>query len=118
MGSLMAVGLLALLAGSHLAPGTFLVLILVRGWVDLSAIVRLEILGQFKNAIFSSGIESATIVSQPSRASVLQATHPKQGHYNYKLYIKNYNSDFQNPVILGTGRHRQCIATGPRGCFL
>jgi hypothetical protein len=56
----MAMRLSALGAGSTLPPGKFLVLISVRGWVDLSDIVRLEGLDQLKNAMTSSGIENAT----------------------------------------------------------
>jgi hypothetical protein len=42
-----------------LPPGRFLVLISVRGWVDPRATVQLEGLGQLKNPITSSGIESS-----------------------------------------------------------
>jgi hypothetical protein len=41
-------------------PGIFLVLNSVRGWVDRRAIVRLEVLGQLKNPITSSGLKPAT----------------------------------------------------------
>jgi hypothetical protein len=47
-------------AGRPLPPGRLLVLISVRGWVDLRAIVRQEVLGQLKNAILSAGIEPST----------------------------------------------------------
>jgi hypothetical protein len=50
----------ALCAGHSLPPGTFLVLISVRDWIEPRAIVRLEGLGEIKNPIISSGIEPAT----------------------------------------------------------
>jgi hypothetical protein len=43
-----------------LPPGRFLVLISVRGWVDLRVIVQLEGLGHLKNPVTSSGIEPAS----------------------------------------------------------
>jgi hypothetical protein len=55
----MAVRLSALSAGRPLPPGRFLVLISVRGWVNIRAIVRLEGLGQLKNPTSSSGIGPA-----------------------------------------------------------
>jgi hypothetical protein len=45
---------------AFLPPGRFLVLISVRGWLDLRAIVQLEGLGQLKNTVISSGIKLAT----------------------------------------------------------
>jgi hypothetical protein len=54
----MAVRLSALRTGRSLPPGRFLVLISVRGWVDPMITVRLKGLGQLKNPMISSGIES------------------------------------------------------------
>jgi hypothetical protein len=45
-----------------LPPGRFLVVISVSGWVNLRDVVRLEGLGQFKNAMTSLGIEGATFL--------------------------------------------------------
>jgi hypothetical protein len=56
----MAARLSVLRAGRPLAPGRFLILISVPGWVDPRVTVRLEGLGQLKNPMTSSGAESAT----------------------------------------------------------
>jgi hypothetical protein len=56
----MAVRLSGLRVGRSLAPGSFLVLISVRGRIDSRIIVRLEGLGKLKNQMISSGIETAT----------------------------------------------------------
>jgi hypothetical protein len=58
--SQMAVRLPALPAGRYLPPGRFLVLISVRSLVDPRAILPLEGLGQLKNPVTLSGIETAT----------------------------------------------------------
>jgi hypothetical protein len=55
----MAVKLSALRARSPLPPRKFLVLISIRGWVNFSATVRLEGLGQLKNPVTSLEIEPA-----------------------------------------------------------
>jgi hypothetical protein len=57
--SQMAVRLSALRAGRPLPPERFLVLISVRDLVDPRDIVRLEVLGQLKNSMTSSRIETA-----------------------------------------------------------
>jgi hypothetical protein len=36
-------------------------LVLIRGWIDPKAVVRLEELGQLKNPMTSSGIEQSTL---------------------------------------------------------
>jgi hypothetical protein len=56
----MAVRLSALRASRRLPLGRFLVLISVTGLGDTRAIVRLEGLGQLKNPMISSEIETAT----------------------------------------------------------
>jgi hypothetical protein len=56
----MAVRLSALSTGHPLLPGRFLVLISVRGWVNLRATVWLERLGQLKNSMTSLGFEPTT----------------------------------------------------------
>jgi hypothetical protein len=66
----MAARLSALCAGCFLAPGRFLVLIFVRGWVDVRAIVRLEGFGKLKEST-SSGtrtddLPACSIVPQPT----------------------------------------------------
>jgi hypothetical protein len=47
-------------AGRPLPSGRFLLIISTRGWIDPRAIGRLEGLGELKNAVTSSGIETAT----------------------------------------------------------
>jgi hypothetical protein len=56
----MAVRLSALRVGRPLLPGRFQVLISDRDLVDPRAIVRLEELGKFKNAVTSLGFEPPT----------------------------------------------------------
>jgi hypothetical protein len=56
----MAVRLSALRDDCPLPPVSFLVLISVRDWVDPRVKMRLEGLGQLKNSVISSGIESVT----------------------------------------------------------
>jgi hypothetical protein len=60
IGSQMAVRMSDLSTDHPIPPGRFLVLIPIRGCVDHKAIVRLEELGQLKNRMTSSRIESAT----------------------------------------------------------
>jgi hypothetical protein len=56
----MEVRLSDLRAGHPLPPGRLLVLVFVRSWLDLRAIVRLVGLSQLKNPMTSSDIEPST----------------------------------------------------------
>jgi hypothetical protein len=65
----MAVRLSTLSAGRPLSPGIFLVLISVRGSIDPRAIVRLEVLGQFKKSndligTWTSDLPACSVVPQ------------------------------------------------------
>jgi hypothetical protein len=60
VGSQIAVRLSALHTGRSVSPGRFLVLISIRGWIDLRAIVQLRGLGQSKHPGTLFGIEPAT----------------------------------------------------------
>jgi hypothetical protein len=72
----MVVRLSALRACRPLPPGTFLVLISVRGWVDTRLIVWLEGLGQSKKSVTPSWVELATLTacSIVSQATTLPRT--------------------------------------------
>jgi hypothetical protein len=78
----MAVRLSALRASSPLPPGRFLVLISVRGWVDLRAITWLEGLGKLKKIHLigtrTRNLPACSIVPQPTtlpRASLIRTAH-------------------------------------------
>jgi hypothetical protein len=67
----MVVRLSALCAGRPLPPGRFLVLIFVRGWVDLKSIMRLEGLGKLRKSDDFTGnwtcdLPACSIVPQPT----------------------------------------------------
>jgi hypothetical protein len=64
----------ALRTGRPLPPGSFLVLIYVRGWVELWAIVRLDILRELRNPTTSSGMKPATF-RLILRTNYLHRTH-------------------------------------------
>jgi hypothetical protein len=67
----MAVRLSSLRTGHPLPTGRFLVLISVRGLVDLRTLMRLEGLGPLKNPVTSSAMESATYRFQQISETVL-----------------------------------------------
>jgi hypothetical protein len=82
----MAVRLPALRPGHPLPPGRFLVLISVRGCVDPGIIVRLEGLGELKNAMTSSGIEPATFRLVVQCLKQLPYCVSRKYKYKYALY--------------------------------
>jgi hypothetical protein len=85
----MAVRLSALRAGRCLPPGRFLVLI--RGWVDPRAIVRLEGLGWLKNPFKSSGIEPVTFrfVAVPQPTTLPTCIHCFNNKFPLAIAYKN-----------------------------
>jgi hypothetical protein len=80
----------ALHAGYPLPPGRFLVLIFVTWCVDPRAIVWLEGLGQLKNPMASSGIESVTfrlVVMMPQPTTLQRAPHNVVPLVLYTMFI-------------------------------
>jgi hypothetical protein len=88
----MAVRLPALCAGRHFPTGRFLVLISLRGWVNLRAIVRLGGLGKLKKST-SSGLEPATFRLVTQCLNQLRYRVPV-------TYIKNHTISWNLDVIL------------------
>jgi hypothetical protein len=83
----MTVSLSALRAGRPLPPGRFPVLISVISCVDLTAIMRLERLGQLRNPMTSSGLNPATFQLV---AQCLNQLRNRVPHYNLeKDYFTN-----------------------------
>jgi hypothetical protein len=93
-GSQMAARLSALCVGHFLLPGRFLVLHSVRSWVDPTAIVRLEGLGQLKIST-SSGtrtgdLPACSIVPQPTTLPRAPIRFSPVGYYEvYNLSLFN-----------------------------
>jgi hypothetical protein len=81
----MAVRLSALYAGRPIATGIFLVLISVRGWVDPSAIVRLEGLRQLNRAMTS--LETEPEIFHPQATALPRVTY-RHGVHITKAKIK------------------------------
>jgi hypothetical protein len=108
----MAVRLSVLRAGRPLPPGRFLVLISVRGWVDLRSIVRLEGWGQLKTPVASSGIEPATsrLVAQcliqlrywvpPSIWGPFSKRNIHSGGHSWRLDVLGMSSRQSNKCIV------------------
>jgi hypothetical protein len=91
----MAVKLSALRAGRPLLPGRFLVLISVRGWVDLKAIVRLEGLGKLKNSNDLIGIRTHDLptCSIVQCESSLKIFYPEVRYSKLNLQFKDVDVD-------------------------
>jgi hypothetical protein len=84
----MAVKLSAFRAGLFLLPGSSLVLISVIGWIDPRDIVRLEVLGQPKNPMTSSGIEPATFRLVASCLNHLRYRVPCDAQSSWTMQIR------------------------------
>jgi hypothetical protein len=81
----MAMRLSALRASRPLPPGRFLGLISVRGWVVLRSILRLEVLGQLRSPVTSSGIEPTT-----SRLVVVPQLTTLPRTQSFSIYLRLY----------------------------
>jgi hypothetical protein len=81
----------ALRTGRPLPLGNFLGLIFVRGSVDREAIVRLEILGQFKYPVTSLGNQTRNLLAcsiMPQPTTLLRATPIHTYEDNIKMDLK------------------------------
>jgi hypothetical protein len=90
----MAVRVLALCAGRPLPPGTFVVLISVRGWLETRAIVR-SIDKSDNMANRTSDLPACSTVPQPTTRSffnwVSSETHIFHTYVNINMYICDYS---------------------------
>jgi hypothetical protein len=84
--SQMAVRLQVLRAGRPLTSGRFLILVSVRGWVNTSAIVRLEGLGKLNKFNDITGIRNQDIPACSTETRPTTLSRPPLAHLPY-LYL-------------------------------